>query len=73
MLCDNAFGSIFFLDGSDEIRLFEACGGKRRIGGSSLEQMSRATPTDPIIDNAPLEVGIECQIHCMAGGATGSV
>ena len=68
LLCDNAFGSRYFLDGSDEIRLFEACGGKRPRG----EQMSRATPTDPIIDNAPLEVGIECQIHCMAG-ASGSV
>ena len=27
LLCDNAFGSRYFLDGSDEIRLFEACGG----------------------------------------------
>ena len=27
LLCDNAFGSRYFLDGSDEIRLFEACCG----------------------------------------------
>ena len=43
LLCDNAFGSRYFLDGSDEIRLFEACGGKRSRG----EQMSlgRHRPT----------------------------
>ena len=34
LLCDNAFGSRYFLDGSDEIRLFEACGGKRPMGGA---------------------------------------
>ena len=31
-------------------------------------ERTRPTPTDPITDNAPLEVGIECQIHCTAGG-----
>ena len=34
LLCDNAFGSRYFLDGSDEIRLFEAFGGKRRRAGA---------------------------------------
>ena len=58
----------------DKIRLFVACcfacGGERIAEGADemrwASATDRPTPTDPIIDNAPLEVGIECQIHCMS-------
>ena len=42
LLCDNAFGSRYFLDGSDEIRLFEACGG---AVGRADEPSERHRPT----------------------------
>ena len=41
LLCDNAFGSRYFLDGSDEIRLFEACGG---AGGRADEPSDTDRP-----------------------------